>query len=103
MLWCPVYVTGHVELTPAPPRGQRSVTGVLSARGIRRPPRIVCRVTRNRLTALAVAAAALAAALSGCTAMPALAPTAPAASRPPTALPTPPMGFNDWNAFGCDV
>jgi alpha-galactosidase len=60
-------------------------------------------VTRNRLTALAVAAAALAAALSGCTAMPALAPTAPAASRPPTALPTPPMGFNDWNAFGCDV
>lgn len=63
----------------------------------------MCGVTRNRLTALAVAAAALAGALSGCTTAAAPVPTAPAASRPPTVLQTPPMGFNDWNAFGCDV
>lgn len=62
----------------------------------------MCRVTRNRLTALAVAAA-IAAGLSACAATPAPVPTAPAASRPPTVLQTPPMGFNDWNAFGCDV
>ena len=31
--------------------------------------------------------------------------TAPAAAAPAvdTLVPTPPMGFNDWNAFGCDV
>ena len=63
----------------------------------------MCRVTRNRLTALAVAVVALAGALSGCTATAAPVPTHRTAARQPTALQTPPMGFNDWNAFGCDV
>ncbi|MBE1488455.1 NPCBM/NEW2 domain-containing protein [Plantactinospora soyae] len=31
------------------------------------------------------------------------APAATAATAPPTLAPTPPMGFNNWNAFGCDV
>ncbi|HEX8628623.1 MAG TPA: glycoside hydrolase family 27 protein, partial [Catenuloplanes sp.] len=33
---------------------------------------------------------------------PAVTAPAPAASAP-TLVPTPPMGFNNWNAFGCDV
>jgi alpha-galactosidase len=36
-------------------------------------------------------------------ALPAAAATLPAATRPPAPAATPPMGFNDWNAFGCDV
>ncbi|HYN95256.1 MAG TPA: NPCBM/NEW2 domain-containing protein [Pilimelia sp.] len=30
-------------------------------------------------------------------------PAAPAPAAPATLAPTPPMGFNNWNAFGCDV
>ena len=41
--------------------------------------------------------------LSGATAVTAALPAAPAAALDNGLAKTPPMGFNDWNAFGCDV